>query len=360
VISPDFPPAPGGIQTVVERLARYAEGWQPHVVTLDHPGAAGFDSEQGFSVRRVGGVAGNRPLTVLRLNMAAIAVGRALRPQVVLSAHIVTSPAAWLLRRRRGVPVVQYVYADEVVHRPRLARFAVRSADACVVISEYTRELALALGARPDRLHLIPPGVELPDAQAVGKRAARPTAITVGRLEDRFKGHDMVIRALPLVRERVPDVEWVVVGDGRLRGELDDLAGQAGVREHVRFAGSVSDAERDALLDCAHVFVMPARLPDGGAGGEGFGIVYLEAGAHGLPVVAGAVGGVRDAVDESCGVLVEPTDERAIARAVADLLLDSSRARRLGDAGHERAQRYAWPRIAARVERLLIEVARAR
>ncbi len=165
-----------------------------------------------------------------------------------------------------------------------------------------------------------------------------------------------MLEALALIRARVPGAEWVVVGDGPLRAELERRAAQIGVRDAVRFTGRVSDVERDAWLDRARVFVMPSRLPAGGAGGEGFGIVYLEAGAHGLPVVAGAVAGALDAViDGETGVLVAPEDPSAVADAVAGLLLDPARARRLGEAGARRARELSWPRMVARVEDVLLE-----
>ncbi len=165
-----------------------------------------------------------------------------------------------------------------------------------------------------------------------------------------------MLEALPAIRARVPGVRWVVVGDGPLRAELEARAARLGIRDIVTFAGAVSDAERDAWLDRAHVFAMPSRLPPGGAGGEGFGIVYLEAGAHGLPVVAGAAAGAVDAVlDGETGLLVAPNDPAAVAGAIADLLLDRDRARRLGEAGARRAAQLSWPRMVARVEDVLLE-----
>ncbi len=122
----------------------------------------------------------------------------------------------------------------------------------------------------------------------------------------------------------------------------------------------MSDAERDAALARAHVFAMPSRLPPGG-GGEGFGIVYLEAAAHGLPVVAGDVGGARDAiVHGETGLLVDPESPAALADALSDLLLDPPRARALGEAGAQRARGFAWPLIAREVEELAFEVSSRR
>jgi phosphatidylinositol alpha-1,6-mannosyltransferase len=126
----------------------------------------------------------------------------------------------------------------------------------------------------------------------------------------------------------------------------------------VRFLGAVSDAERDHWLRSAHVFAMPSRLPAGGFAGEGFGIVYLEANAHLMPVVAGNVAGALDAVvDGETGVLVDPADHIAVARGASRLLGDPEWAAKLGRIGAERAQGFAWPVISRKVEDLLLEVA---
>jgi phosphatidylinositol alpha-1,6-mannosyltransferase len=184
--------------------------------------------------------------------------------------------------------------------------------------------------------------------------------VTVSRLAERYKGHDVMLRALPLVRARVPDMQWVVVGDGPLRPAYESMARALGVHDLVRFVGEVDDQERDSWLDRGYVFAMPSRLSSNG-GGEGFGIAYLEAGAHGLPVVAGNVGGALDAVvDGVTGLLVDPTDHIAVAGALIDLLLDRSRAAELGEAGATRAHEFAWEAVARRVEHVLREVADAR
>jgi phosphatidylinositol alpha-1,6-mannosyltransferase len=148
-----------------------------------------------------------------------------------------------------------------------------------------------------------------------------------------------------------------VVGEGALRARLERLAVDYGVEEQVCFLGELSDRERDRWYRGAHVFVMPSRLPAGG-GGEGFGIVYMEAAAHALPVVAGDVAGARDAVVHGeTGLLVDPTDHLAVADATANLLLDRTERTRLGRRGAERAADFAWPKIARRVEELILKLA---
>jgi phosphatidylinositol alpha-1,6-mannosyltransferase len=226
-----------------------------------------------------------------------------------------------------------------------------------VAVSGYTAELAVGLGATPARLAVIPPGVDfnpLPSAL----RLRRPTVLTVSRIADRYKGHDVMVRALPLVRARVPDAQWVVVGDGPLRADIERLAAEHGVAEAIRFCGAVDNAARDRWLSRAHVFAMPSRVSDDRRTGEGFGIVYLEAGVHGLPVVAGRAGGALDAVvDGETGVLVDPTDHVQVAGALSDLLTNCERAARMGAAGRERARRFGWPEIAARLEALMADAA---
>jgi phosphatidyl-myo-inositol dimannoside synthase len=158
------------------------------------------------------------------------------------------------------------------------------------------------------------------------------------------------------VRAKVPDVEWVVIGDGSLRAGVEALARSNGVGNSVRFLGAVSDAERNTWLRRAHLLAMPSRLPADGYAGEGFGIVFLEANAYGKPVVAGNVGGALDAVsDGESGLLVDPLDQMAVAGAITELLLDPELAARLGRAGQQRAQSFAWPAIVEQVEAVLHE-----
>ena len=354
VVTPDFPPAPGGIQLVAHRVARHAERLRGRVVTLDGAGAARFDAGQSLDVVRVAAVGLDHRLSIARLNAAALREAVRFRAQAVLSVHIVLAPAACALRWL-GLPFVQYLYADELIHRPRLLAFALRRAAAGIAVSRYTRELAAGLGADTSRVRVIPVGVDLPQGR-LAERSPQPTIVTVARLDEPYKGHDTVIRALPLVRAAVPEVRWVVIGDGRLRPWLERLASAHGVADSTAFLGRVPDAERDAWLDRAHAFALPARVPAGG-GGEGFGIAFLEAGGHGLPVVAGNVGGARDAVvGGQTGLLVEPTDHVAVAAAITELLLDRARAEAIGRAGAARAGALAWPQVVRRVEDVILEV----
>jgi phosphatidyl-myo-inositol dimannoside synthase len=353
VITPDFPPATGGIQLLVHRVVGRFVDHEARVLTLPTPGCRAFDARAGVAVTRARNLGPGRHAAVASLNVRGLAVAARFRPDVILSAHIVGSPSAAAIRRVSGVPFVQYLYAKEVGARPALASFAVRHADACIAVSRHTESLAIRAGASPRRIYRIPPGVDAP--LEVGEaRFKRPTIVTVSRLDDRHKGHDVLVRALPLIAARVPGVRWVVIGQGPLRAHIERLSKVAGLNGSVEFVGEVSDAERDRCLARSHVFTMPSRLPRSGDGGEGFGIAYVEAGRHRVPVVAGNVGGSLDAVvDGETGLLVDPTDPVAVAEAVCAILTDSRLAQRLGEGGAARAQEFRWELTAASVENVL-------
>lgn len=355
-VTPDYPPAFGGIQLLFHRVLAHASRLQTRVVTITPSRGSGPGPDSDGEVLRAPWVADHR-LAVVLMNGLAIREAYRFRPDLVFCAHIVAAPGAAVISRQLGTPMVLYVHGKEVGASPGLARFGLRRSSAVIAVSRYTRSLALGAGAKEAKIHVIPPGVDwMPRTGA--PRLERPTIITVARLEDRYKGHDVIVRALPLIRARVPDVQWVVIGDGQLRGEILDLAQANGITDSVVILGSLPDTKRNAWLDGAHVFAMPSRLPAGQAAGEGFGIVYLEAGVHGLPVVAGNVGGALDAVvDGVTGLLVDPTSSVAIADAIADLLLDRQLAERMGEAGGTRAREFSFPAISARVEALLLSAA---
>ena len=353
--TPDYPPMPGGIQLLLERLVRHSR-FSYEVVTLSASPGSG-DAATTPDVTRLPRVGGRR-LAVAALNLETLRHALLWRPDAVLSGHLVTGPAALVVQAHLGVPAIQYLYAKELGDRPGLTRLVTGRVRACIAISSHTRRQALVLGARADRLHLIHPGVDLP-ADSHPSRPARetadgqPTVITVARLEDRYKGFDVMIRALPLVRARVADAHWVLVGDGSLRGELEGMADALGVADCITFAGALDERARDEWLERADVFAMPSRLMPGGVGGEGFGIAYLEAGAHRLPCVAGELGGGADAViDGETGLTVDATDHVAVAEAITELLLDRELRVRLGEAARARAARLSWERMAEEVDDL--------
>jgi phosphatidylinositol alpha-1,6-mannosyltransferase len=241
---------------------------------------------------------------------------------VVFCGHLYMSPLATLISVTLKKPMWLQLHGIEAWGYPgRLVRAAAERATLVTAVSRYTKHRFLEwAGVPPERVRVLPntfkpqfaPGLK-PDglADRYGLRGRR-VILTVSRLaaSERYKGHDRVIITLPRVLERIPDVSYLVVGDGDDRQRLEELAQRTGVAQSVKFAGQVSHSELPDYFRLADVFVMPSV-------GEGFGIAFLEAAASGLPVIGGNRDGSVDALaDGTIGTLVDPDQQGGLVEAI--------------------------------------------
>ncbi|GAA2167599.1 glycosyltransferase family 4 protein [Actinomadura napierensis] len=368
VVTNDFPPRPGGIQAFVHGLAVRRPPGSVVVYAPAWKGAAAFDAEQPFPVVRHPGSLMLPEPGVLRRASALLRAERC--DSVVFGAAAPLGLLAPALRRRGARRIVGITHGHEAgwaalpVARSLLGRIG-DGVDTLTYLGEYTRSrMARALSpAAAARMARLAPGVDetLFRAGAGGAEirarhglADRPVAVCVSRLVPR-KGQDALIRAWPRVLAKVPDAALLLVGGGPYRAELERLAASEGVAGSVVFTGSVPWAELPAHYDAGDVFAMPCRTRRRGLDVEGLGIVYLEASATGLPVVAGDSGGAPDAVlDGETGVVVPGRSVPRVAGAVAGLLADPERARAMGRAGRAWVEReWRWDVQAARLDALL-------
>jgi phosphatidyl-myo-inositol dimannoside synthase len=359
----DFPPALGGVQGLLARLAAgLAPAWQVTVIT---PAAAGADAwDRGRPVRIIRSRPASGRLAVIGLQARALVEALRRRPHIIVCGHVLLGPVCRLASAILGVPYVAMAYAYEV-RAPRMrwiARLALQGARRVVVPSEFGRRAVEAHGVVPARIAVARPGAALDADGTPGNGVAEndaPVLLSVGRLVDAYKGHDMVIRAMPLIVARAPTARYVVVGDGPRRPYLERLAASLAVGDAVRFVGEIPDDQVAAWYRRCDVFVLAAREDAGGGGAEGYGIVFMEAGLRGKPVVGGRAGGVVDAVvDGETGLLVDPLDPGDIADAVTRLLTERGAAARLGQAGRRRVvEELTWPRYTEQVARVLAEAA---
>ncbi len=341
----DFPPGVGGVQTYLYEIARRLAG--RHELIVVTPVEASPDA--GGSFRRVV-LPSSTPWAFVRSL-------RALRPDRVLVGHAhprLLVPAALVARGRYGAIVYgnDYLAAQRRWHRP-LFNWLLGRSRPLITITRANAERLRRLGLpRPvvvypgtDPLRFRPPPVP-PGPPLV--------LLTVGRLVPR-KGIDVVLRALPALLAEFPGLRYRVAGDGPDRPRLERIARDLGVAHVVEFVGRVPDERLPGLYRSAHVFVMPAREEREAASVEGFGIVYLEASASGLPVVAGRSGGVVEAVREGeTGLLVPPDDPEALTRVLRDLLGDAALRRRMGRAGRRWVEEEMnWDRTAKGILRAL-------
>jgi phosphatidyl-myo-inositol dimannoside synthase len=249
-----------------------------------------------------------------------------------------------------------------------LARQALRrigdGTDVVTYVSRYTRGRFASAFGRNAALEYVPPGVDTdrfaPDPAARAEMRSRyglgdrPVVVCLSRLVPR-KGQDMLIRALPAIRERIDGAALVIVGGGPYQDRLRRLAADAEMTDHVVFTGGVPAAELPAHHAMADVFAMPCRTRGAGLDVEGLGIVFLEASSTGVPVVAGDSGGAPETVRHGeTGLVVDGTDVDQIVAAVSGILADPDRAARMGAAGRQWAtDQWQWRRQAARLAGLL-------
>lgn len=275
-----------------------------------------------------------------RLGFVVRSLAAARRVDVLLLGHIALLPVGWLAKRLRpGLRLVLFahgveVWGDAAYRRVRRHEAAMlRSVDTVAAVSRYTAaRMASAFRVPPARFAILANAVDGPLRNP--PRNTQPVVLGVTRLaaHDRSKNVDRLIHAFAPLATAVPDARLEIVGDGVLRPELEALAARLGLASHVAFHGAIGDA---ALEDCyrrARVFALPSSK-------EGFGIVYLEAWRHGLPVICGSEGAPREIVSHGeNGFVVDPSDTAALSGALCQLLMDPTLAAEMGRRGADKVR----------------------
>lgn len=246
------------------------------------------------------------------------------RLSLIWCAHVNLAPLAWLLSKLTGAPWVLCMYGAEVwakTGRPLVDR-AVPRADGYASISRVTWDRFAGVWDVAGRHRAILPNAIRLDRFADGPRSmaladrlgvrGKTVLMTLGRMDprERAKGFDRIIELLPRLAKAVPDIRYLACGEGGDRPRLERLAADLGVADRVVFPGMIEEAEKADYFRLADLYVMPSTL-------EGFGFVFLEALACGVPVVASAIDGGREAVlDGRLGEVVDPFDPEALERAI--------------------------------------------
>lgn len=361
VVTNDFPPRPGGIQTFVHELVRRLDPADVVVHTSRWKGWEAFDREQLFEVVRedtsmllpTPGVRRRAQDLVKAHGCDAVLFGAA-APLALLGPSLRSAGASRLVALTHGH---EAGWAQLPGPRQVLRRIG-DGVDVVTYLGEYTRSrIAAALSpAAAARMQQLTPGVDADvfspsaDGQAVRARyglSDRPVVVCVSRLMER-KGQDTLIEAFPALKRQVPDASLLIVGGGPYRKHLEELALASTWREDIVFTGSVPWPELPAHYAAGDVFAMPCRTRRRGLDVEGLGIVYLEASASGLPVLGGDSGGAPDAVLQGETGWVVSAGVGAPAELVgrlAELLGDPSERARLGERGRDWVRHdWSWAR----------------
>lgn len=348
-VTNDFPPKIGGIQTMLWELWRRLDPTSFTVLTTPHPDAAAWDAQQPFRVERTSEkVLLPTPSLTRRIDALAAETGAAL---------VVLDPALPLghVGPRLRLPYAVVLHGAEITVPGRLPgtrsmlRRVLLGADLVISGGGYPLAEAERAARRALPNVVVPPGVDTErfhPLDAAGRTAARARlglpvdgrlVVSVSRLVPR-KGMDVLIRAAAQLAPDRPDLTVAIAGGGRDRARLDRLVARTGAP--VRMLGRVAHDDLPALYGCGDVFAMLCRDRWAGLEQEGFGIVFVEAAAAGVPQIAGDSGGAADAVvDGVTGIVVHrPDDPDAVAAALAQLLDAPPETRAaMGDAGRRRA-----------------------
>jgi phosphatidylinositol alpha-1,6-mannosyltransferase len=358
VVTRNLPPLIGGMERLnwhlVRELAAHSD------VRVIGPKGAASMAPSNIIVREV-------PLKPLwrflwAANWAALIEAMCFRPQVILAGSGLTAPIALLASLMSGARAVSYVHGLDLTAKHWVYRAlwlpAIRRMHRIIANSQATASLATSASIVASKISIVPPGVELPgagvNAEAVHQFRQKhhlenkAVLLSVGRLNKRKGLAEFVKNALPYIVSQRPDALLLVIGDtphnalhaqGLTPEAIQAIADAAGVGGHVRFLGSVSDHELEIAFSVADVHVFPVRHISSDP--EGFGMVALEAAAHGVPTVAFAMGGVPDAVsDGKSGYLVESENYPEMVRKVIDALGEKQR---MGDSCRAFASQFAWP-----------------
>ena len=364
LVTNDYPPKIGGIQNLLWEWWRRLPPEQFAVLTSPYAGTAEFDAEQAYRIERVPEpVLLPHPLMVKRVNELAAEFGAEL---------VVLDPAVplGLIGPSLDLPYDVVIHGAEVTVPGRLpgAKQALghvlRNARHVIAAGRYSLDEANLAAGRELPATVVPPGVDVerfrPLSASQRADARRHLGLPVdaqiiagvSRLVPR-KGFDTAIRAVAEMRRTHPDIVLAIAGTGRDADRLRKLADE--VEAPVTFLGRVDHDDLPLVYGCADVFTMLCRNRWGGLEQEGFGIVFVEAAACGVPQVAGNSGGAAEAVEHQVtGIVIdEPGGDRAVASTVeafTQLLADDEMRARMGAASRERAvEHFSYDVLSARL-----------
>ena len=354
----DYAPQIGGVQNMLSGLMNTFDPEDITVIARDCSGSREFDQRVKYQIIRMPSLE-NLPKAISILLRAVLSLFYVFRqmitnkPDLMLCGYAKgNGPFGWVAKKIFGVPYVVFAYGTDVLRyrgKKSLARKWLAQADLVAAISEPVHKFVEEYTQGKAKVVTVPLGCgvtgEAPKPYLSKwqdiELADKKVVLTVCRLTPR-KGVDKTIQAVSLLKEKYPDMVYIIVGQGDDNARLVNIAKESDVEQNIIFAGRVSDDDLLRFYQRADIFILASREEKGDI--EGFGLVFVEAGAFSVPVIGGDSGGIKEAVaHEENGLLVDSTSPEAIAEAIERLLLDKDLSKRLGKHGLRRSREvFTW------------------
>lgn len=378
MISELYLPTKGGTAVWFDSVYRLLGGKKVHIITSKVQGSLAHDKNHPNSVHRFYSerIKWLRPESLgiyfkilffsikltAKYNFFQIHAGRVLPEGFV----------AWIVSKFSNCPVIIYAHGEEITtwrqpNKFRVMKFVFRNADCIIANSEFTEKELIKLGIKKNKIKKISPGVDLNRfktglktidlKETIGMDDKSKLILSVGRLTRR-KGFDQTICAVSELNKKGMDVHYAIVGTGEDKAYLESIVNKNKLYKKVHFLGHVSEKDLPRWYNAADLFVMANREIDGDT--EGFGMVFIEAGACGKPVIAGKAGGTGSAVIHGeTGFRIDGNSTNELTDHIYQLLNDNLLSNRLGSNGYNRVRRkFSWYSVAEQTHEIIRTVKR--
>lgn len=368
IITIDFPPTIGGVQNYIYNLFNNIKKKKDFIVLAPIvDGCEEFDRKQDFKIYRKK-YSGNYVVNLIKIFYYTTNIIKKKRYiKLIHCIHVFpTGIVAYFINKIFKKKYIIYTYAKDITFPKSfffsklLLKKILKNSHRIITISDFTKNEMLELGIEREKIIKICPGIGINRFYKKKRKKAlikkydlynKKIIFSVSRLIKR-KGFDMVVKSLPLVINKIPNVKYLIAGEGPEKKEIIRLAKDKNLEKYVEFIGEIKEEELIDYYNLCDIFIMPSRNIKGDT--EGFGIVFLEANMCEKPVIGGNSGGIPDSIrDNVSGLLVNPLSEEDIAEKIVRILTDEGLAKRLGEEGRRRAIReFDWKNISKRFEKI--------
>lgn len=368
LVTIDFPPRVGGVANYLSNICNNLEPENIIVLAPKEDGYSEFDKKQNYKIYRDNLINNFIWPKWLFLFFKTYRIVKKENIEIMQISHILpVGYTALLFKKFLNLPYIAYVHGMDILYAQKnlwkkyWAKKILKNADKIISNSDYTKNEILKLGIKKEKIETVFPcpnlanGLwQIANGALVKKHGLenKKILLTVGRLVER-KGHDMVIKSLPEVLKKIPNLIYFIVGSGKNKDNLLSLVKELNLEGNVIFIEDAKDEELAKFYDICDIFIMMPREINGDV--EGFGIVYLEASSFEKPVIGSKSGGVAEAIKENVsGILVNPGNKKQITEAIINLLTNKRLADELGRGGRQRVEKeFNWPMQVKKIKQIL-------